>query len=310
MRHGTPDRSPGHIEVHQKGLNLTTASTINMVYIDCHGSYCSVTRKGPDGMQQIVLSRIEWLKLCKLSPKVSEYMECTSEESRRKEEQLWTLTPERSIGSVSGQPWKKVVTKLTLNCYKGSPYCNIRVYVGDGPSKQGVTLNVVEWFSVHNRLSNVPGSEVHLSEKAYRKLLIEAIAQAISDRCVGCKESWPSQTDHECIVGRASLIQRLGEHPDGIGVSIFTFQHELMLLAKDHHVMLETSPSDLLDVCDNLLRPEIVDTICKEDAILHHEMLLVAAESQEDIKQSPQPSRVIKEWGKRANCPNRHSPYP
>ena len=168
-----------------------------MIYIDCHGSYCSVTRKDPDGMQQIVLSRIEWLKLCKLSPKVSEYMERTSEESRRGEEQSWTLTPERSIGSVSGQPWKKVVTKLTLNCYKGSPYCNIKVYVADDPSKQGVTLNMAEWFSVRNRLSNVPGSELHLAEKAYRKLLIEVITQTIPDRCVGCKESWPSQTDHE-----------------------------------------------------------------------------------------------------------------
>ena len=294
----------------QKGLNLTTASTVNMVYINCHGSYCSVTRKGPEGMQQIVLSRIEWLKLCKISPKVSEYMERTSEESRREEEQLWMLMPERSIGSVSGQPWKKVVTKLTLNCYNGSPHCNIRVYVGDGPSKQGVTLNVAEWFSVRNRLSNAPGSEVHLTEKAYRKLLIEAITQAIPDRCVGCKESWPSQTDHECIVGRASLIQRLGEHPDGVRVSIVTFQHELTLLAKDRHVMLETPPSDLFDVCDNLLRPEIVDTMCKEDAVLDDEMLLVAAESQEDRKRSPQPSHVIKEQGKCANCPNRHSPYP
>ena len=79
-----------------------------------------------------------------------------------------------------------------------------------------------------------------------------------------------------------------------------------MLLAKDRHVMLETAPSDLFDVCDNLLRPEIVDVICKEDAALEDEMLQVAAESQEERKQS----RVIKEQGKRANCPNRHSPYP
>ena len=62
-------------------------------------------------MQQIVLSRVEWLKLCKLSSKVSDYMERTTEESQREEEQSWTLTPERRIGTVSGQPWKKVVTK-------------------------------------------------------------------------------------------------------------------------------------------------------------------------------------------------------
>ena len=107
-------------------------------------------------------------------------------------------------------------------------------------------------------------------------------------------------------MGRESLIRRLGEHPDGVGVSIFTFQHELTLLAKDRHVMLETSPSDLFDVCDNLLGPEIVDAMCKEDVALDDEMLQVAAESQEERKQS----RIIKEFGKRANCPNRHSPYP
>ena len=280
-----------------------------MVYIDCHGSYCSVTRKGPEGMQQLVLSRVEWLKLCKLSTKVSDYMEHTSEESRREEEQLWMLTPERSIGSVSGQPWKKVVTKLTVTCYKGSPYCNIRVYVTDGPSKKGVTMNVAEWFSVRNRLLNALGSEVHLAEKAYRKLLTEAVTKAIPDRCVGCKESWPSQTDEECIMGRASLIQRLGKKQDGVPISIFTFQHELMQLAKDRLVMLETAPSDLFDVCDNLLRPEIVDSSCREDGVLDDEIMLVAAES-EDRKQSPQPPRVIKEQGKRASFPNRHSLYP
>ena len=70
--------------------------------------------------------------------------------------------------------------------------------------------------------------------------------------------------------------------------------------------MLETIPSDLFDVCDNLLRPEIVGVIRKEDAALEDEMLQVAAESQEERKQSC----VIKERGKCANCPNRHSPYP
>ena len=43
-------------------------------------------------MQQIVLSRVEWLKICKLSSKVSDYMECTTEESQRVEEQSWVLT--------------------------------------------------------------------------------------------------------------------------------------------------------------------------------------------------------------------------
>ena len=31
--------------------------------------------------------------------------------------------------------------------------------------------------------------------------------------------TWPSQTDHECIVGRGSLIHRLGED---VPVSVFT----------------------------------------------------------------------------------------
>ena len=279
-----------------------------MVYIDCHGSYCSVTRKGPEGMQQIVLSRVEWLKLCKLSSKVSDYMERTTEESQREEEQSWTLTPERCIWAVSGQPWKKVMTKLTLTCYKQAPYCNIRVYVADGPSKQGVTLNTTERFSVRNRLSKAPGSELHLAKKAYRKLLTEAVTKAISERCVGCKESWPSQTDHECIVGRGSLIHRLG---DAVAVSIFTFQHELTQLAKERHVMLETAPSDLFDVCDNLLKPEIIDSLCKADAELDDELLLLMDADGEDKKQTPPPQqpRAIKERGKRAGFANRHSPY-
>ena len=75
-----------------------------MAYLACHGDYCSITRKGPEGMQQIVLSRVEWLKLCRLSSKVSSYMERTTEGSQREEEQSWTLTPEARIGMVSGQP--------------------------------------------------------------------------------------------------------------------------------------------------------------------------------------------------------------
>lgn len=294
-----------------------------MVYIDCHGSYCSITRKAPDGMQQIVLSRTEWLKLCTLSSKVSEYMEHNSadEESKKKkkkEEEHWTLTPEKGAGLVSGQPWKKVVTKLTLTDYKGSPYCNVRVYVNGTPSKQGVTLNVTEWFSVRNRLNNEAGSEVHLAEKVYRKLLTEAITQAIPDRCVGCKESWPSQADHECIMNRGSLIQRLGERPEGIGVSIYKFQLELASLAKDRHLMLETAPSDLFDICNHLLRPDIVEALCKEDETLDDEMMAVAEKGREDkTRRSPSPPSppaqrggVIKERGRRANYLNRHSPYP
>ena len=143
------------------------------------------------------------------------------------------------------------------------------MYVGDGPSKQGVTLNTTEWFSVRNRLSNPPGSELHLAEKVYKKLLTEAITKAIPERCVGCKENWPSQTDHECIVGRGSLIHRLGED---VSVSVFTFQHELMLLAKERRAMLETAPSDLFNVCDKLLKPEIIDDLCKADAELDDEL--------------------------------------
>ena len=237
---------------------------------------------------------------------MSSYMERTTEGSQREEEQSWTLTPEARIGTVSGQPWKKVMTKLTLNCYKQAPYCNIRVYVGDGPSKQGVTLNTTEWFSVRNRLSNPPGSELHLAEKVYKKLLTEAITKAIPERCVGCKENWPSQTDHECIVGRGSLIHRLGED---VSVSVFTFQHELMLLAKERRAMLETAPSDLFDVCDKLLKPEIIDDLCKADAELDDELepLLIVDADGEDKKPPP---RAIKERGKRTGFTNRHSPYP
>ena len=75
--------------------------------------------------------------------------------------------------------------------------------------------------------------------------------------------------DHECIVGRGSLIQRLG---DVVPVSIFTFQHKLTLLAKERHITLETAPSDLFDVCDNLLKPEIVGALCKADEELDDEL--------------------------------------
>ena len=173
-------------------------------------------------------------------------------------------------------------------------------------------MNTTEWFSVRNRLSNTPGSELHLAEKVYRKLLTEAVTKAIPERCVGCKEDWPSQTDHECIVGRGSLIHRLG---DVVSVSIFTFQHELTQLAKERHVKLETAPSDLFDVCDNLLKPEIIDALCKADEELDEALLLHVGADGEDKKQAspspppPQP-RAIKERGKCAGFTNRHSPYP
>ena len=82
----------------QKRLSLTTASTVDMAYIDCHGDYCSITRKSPEGMQQIVLSRVEWLKLCRLSSKVSSYMERTTEGSQREEEQSWRSRPRHALG--------------------------------------------------------------------------------------------------------------------------------------------------------------------------------------------------------------------
>ena len=85
-----------------------------------------------------------------------------------------------------------------------------------------------------------------------------------------------------------------------------------MLLAKERHIKLETAPSDLFDVCNNLLKPEVIDTLCKADEELDDELepLLIAVDADgEDKKQTPQP-RAIKERGKRTGFTNRHSPYP
>ena len=76
--------------------------------------------------------------------------------------------------------------------------------------------------------------------------------------------------------------------------------------------MLETAPSDLFDVCDNLLKPEIIDSLCKVDEELDDELLLHMDADGEDKKQTPAPQqpRAIKERGKHAGFTNRHSPYP
>ena len=140
-------------------------------------------------------------------------------------------------------------TRVTLSWFKESPFCNIRVFVEDKASKQGVTLNESHWSSLRTILGC--GDEIKLGRELYAEMLNDLIRDLRSTRCEGCVRDWPSQKDHECLQGLTLRI--IAEKPS---VDPFEFQFKLAEKARDKRLRL-SNPSEIYEVCATLLRSSI-----------------------------------------------------
>ena len=207
----------------------------------------------PDKQQQIGLTGGEWARLGVYADKITAFMARVS-----RDEEAWHSLADPDTSRIStAEP------RVTLNYYNGSPYCNIRMYAGGNPSKQGVTLNDVQWASVCACLGH--GPEVAIARDAYEKLLREVVVAARQKLCEGCREGWLSQKDHECLsmTGGRMLTQRvLVTKP---GVNLYDFQCLTCGTARERQVAMKTSLSELYGLCNTHFRAEMEDCLLADD---------------------------------------------
>lgn len=209
-----------------------------MAYVSVNPHGCVISK--PDKCQQIALNKSEWMGLGEIREKVSAFMAGRSPD----ESQYWCLPH-------GGDKDANVCTRVTLSTFSGGRYVNIRVYVSDKPSKQGVTLNASNWASMQTGLGYSP--EASLGRQVYTQMLKEMVTARAQAKCEGCQKNWSSQRDHECLVNSELMGQEFPKMPP---VDEFTYVVELAHLARDRRHYLER-PLECYSLCAHLLRDSI-----------------------------------------------------
>ena len=222
-----------------------------MAFVQAHEHGFTISR--PEKQQQIGLTLGEWRRLSILTDKITAFMSRVS----RDEDQWYSLLDPDSprIGSVE--------PRVTLNYFNGVPYCNIRMYADGNPSKQGVTLNEIQWTSLHASLGL--GAEVNIARDVYESILRELVVAARQKMCEGCREGWSSQKDHECLSmsgGRLLTSRVLATRP---GVNLFEFQYQVCAKAREREVSMKMSLTELYGLCNTHFRAEMEDCLLADD---------------------------------------------
>jgi len=182
-----------------------------------------------DKNQQIFLPQDSWLQLVNFKDNINIRLE-------NKQAEKWSLG--NNI---------QVVTSI----YKEIAYLNIRVYVKDKPTKQGVALVGNDWGHLSSFLH--PDDETKLGITIYQEMVNHGVCEVIKDTCAGCQENWNSQKDHACLmeaydtahscindvfehINIHEFITRLGKEAGKLNIIIFkpfdTFQLIKMTMAE------------------------------------------------------------------------------
>ena len=219
-----------------------------MTYVHVHPHGCIVSRA--DKQQQIALTKSEWSRLSGVEPLITSFMCGVT----KNESLYWTLS--KSQGG-------KVETRVTLNLFNGLPFVNLRVWIDSQPSKQGVALGTAQWASIKSALGcNDEGS---MGREVYTTMLREKLSELRTTTCEGCIQSWPSQTDHECLMNKYSLTKRLLD--DGPVVDPYAFVVRFAEKASEKLHRLER-PMEAYDSCAlhmrELVEEDILDTLDRE----------------------------------------------
>lgn len=201
---------------------------------------CLITK--PDKQQQISLNLSEWDALRAIQDKVSD---------------LWT-NPQADVSQYWDLPHgdskpSNVTVRVGGSSWCGERYVNIRVYVNDNPTKQGVTLSAANWFGVKSGLGF--GSEAEMARQVYTGMLGEMGARAAKSKCEGCKRERPSQRDHECTTVTRELLSSIPP------VDPYDFIVELAMLSRERGHRLER-PLECYTACSTFLRADIEAELC------------------------------------------------
>jgi hypothetical protein len=224
-----------------------------MAYVECFPYGASIARPGKQ--QQVFLSRNEWSRLVVRNREITDFMAGLhgpvngSSKSTADNGLWWCLSEACETAQV----------RVSLSVFNGAPYCNIRVYVGDTASRQGVTLNQSQWPSVRGALG--VDAEADVAREVYTTMLREALLQGVGNSCEGCVQDWCSQSDHACLQEKKSLAIKVLS--GRLFIDPFAFQTRLAAKASERRLSLQR-PADAYAVCNTLLRQDIEAALLAE----------------------------------------------
>ena len=134
--------------------------------------------------QQIFIPRESWLQIIALKTDIEQCIES-------KQEKRWAI----------GNNLCAFTSK-----YNDEFYTHIRVWWNNQPTRQGITITESEWVHFSNFLHF--DSETTLGYDLLVNMLTDAINVVIKSECEGCREQYPSQQDHDCLMNSAHTAQR------------------------------------------------------------------------------------------------------
>lgn len=88
--------------------------------------------------------------------------------------------------------------QVAATLFKGSMYLHIRVWKESKPTKQGVSLNFLEWLHLMSFLTFDVEAEIGII--VLKEMFCQNVNLAVKEKCEGCKHQWASQKDHDCLM--------------------------------------------------------------------------------------------------------------
>ena len=132
----------------------------------------------PEKKREIFLSKNAWENLVECRKQVEHAL-------KGKYELHWKIDAEKDIRAHTGQ-------------YHDQWYVHIRYWWQDRPTKRGVAIFEGQWENFTHHMIENP--EFGLGRAVLKQLIKQRLSDAIRDRCDGCFNDWPSQTDHQCLM--------------------------------------------------------------------------------------------------------------
>ena len=134
--------------------------------------------KNPEKQKQIFLLPDAWECLAECKKQIDQAL-------NEKNEFQWKIDTKKDI-------------RAHTNTFKGTTYVHIRYWWKDRPTKMGVAMKKEDWEELKTQLTE--NDESSLGRSVMKQLVRQRVHDQMRLQCEGCTNSWPSQTDHECLM--------------------------------------------------------------------------------------------------------------
>jgi hypothetical protein len=139
--------------------------------------------------QQVFISAEHWGTLCQIAPEIQQAMERS-------------LTKDWIVGACGSAAQEQSLEqhmnlKAVVSVFQSTPYLNIRIFVGEKATRQGVTLPPSEWQHLTEYLHDT--DEMKAGKDVWERSWCEEAKKKTRSQCQGCKHNKAmSCASHSC----------------------------------------------------------------------------------------------------------------